>query len=83
VEEWKLREIKKEISGRLGIANEYIVGCIRLLEEAANIPTIQIEPQWGVTMTRCPYCSIDSCFLGSSRLHVCGACKREYWVEVI
>lgn len=89
MEKWKFRVVLKEVKNRMDIANEYIRGCTRLLDEAENLPEVQIcdgrrvPPGADVVMGECPHCGVDACFCGTTDwLHRCAVCKKEYFVKV-
>ena len=86
MEKWKELVLLKEIKNRLDIANEYILGCNRLLNDASLIPELdKSEDMRGADVTRgnCPHCGMDAFFSGTTDwLHRCAGCKKEYFVKV-
>jgi DNA-directed RNA polymerase subunit RPC12/RpoP len=75
MQEWKLKEIKREVDHLIGMAMEYIRSAEKLFEDAEHMPTIGPN-------SLCPHCGnriwvID---LERPRLHTCMNCKRRLWI---
>jgi len=84
MENWRGKELEKEVRHLISMAEEYINTAQRTLSECESWPTLSVGRNGG--KRSCPHCRGSIWFAsqqeGPGRLCCCMSCKRNYWVEV-